>query len=463
MTRNAIGIDIGGTKIRAARIAADGAILEVITEATDRSAAGCLALCLSLTARLRDSGTVAIGAGVPGQVDFARQVVLSGGYVDLSTLPFAQRLASETGLPVVIDNDANMALVGETRIGAASGRGNAVLLTIGTGIGGAILEGGRILRGKGAAGQLGHLPVVPEGRRCVCGRRGCVETESSGTAFATHLAEAGLPAATRAEDLLERADRDPVARAVLVAWAAPLRRAIESLVTSVAPDLVLVGGGAGPVALRALGLVPAERSWFDAPVAGAALGDDAGVIGAALASLPAGRRVVLVNGVPASGKSGVAALIAKRTGWPLLALDTLKNPFLLEFAPVDRPTNRRYGRAAYQAIFDTIAQHPPETTFVVDAWFGFQPPEVLAGFLEVAGVAHVTEVWCHARPEVVGARYGARVATRPAGHPGLDYVPELVRLAEAAKPLGIGAVVEVDTETPVDAEALLQKVLAAAR
>lgn len=454
MPRTAIGIDIGGTNIRAARIAADGAILARRTVPTDRDPAGCLQVCLNLVATLRDETTAALGVGVPGQVDFSRQLAISGGYVDLSTIPFASLLADETGLPVTIDNDANMALVGESRCGAARGLSHVVLLTIGTGIGGAILDDGRLLRGRGTAGQLGHLTVVPEGRRCVCGRQGCVETESSGTAFGIHLAEAGLPAHLRVEDLLHRQSTDPIAARVLQAWAAPLRRAIDTLITTLAPEAVLIGGGAGAAALAALEGVPAATSWFEGPVRAAALGDDAGVTGAALAALGKGRRAVLVNGVPASGKSGVAAALSARTGWPVLSLDTVKNPFLTEFAPVDRPTNRRFGLAAYNAIFDMVAQHAPDATVIIDAWFGFQPPDILQAGIARAGMSQIVEIWCHARPSVVADRYARRVGTRPAGHPGLDYVPELEQLAARARSLGLFPSIAVDTEQPLDASAL---------
>ncbi|MBD1206188.1 MAG: ROK family protein [Rhodobacteraceae bacterium] len=452
MALNAIGIDIGGTHIRAARIAGDGTILDRRTLGTDRNAAACLQSCRDLVAALRDDATAAIGVGVPGQVDFAAQTALSGGYVDLSTLPFAQDLAAATGLPVTIDNDANMALVGEARAGAARGLSHAVLLTIGTGIGGAILDNGRLLRGRGTAGQLGHLTVVPDGRACVCGRRGCVETESSGTAFANHLAEAGLPPGLRAQDLLARSD--PAAEQVLHRWAAPLRHAIDTLITTLAPEAVLIGGGAGAGALAALDRFPPAQSWFAAPVIAAALGDDAGVTGAGMAALTAGRRAVLVNGVPASGKSDIAALLSARTGWPILSLDTVKNPFLLQFAPVDRPTNRRFGTAAYESIFDMVAQHAPDATVIIDAWFGFQPPEVLHAGLARAGITQVAQVWCHARPETIAARYAARVNSRPAGHPGLDYVPELQALAARARPLDGMPMVSADTEAPLDPDAL---------
>jgi glucokinase len=307
-----------------------------------------------------------------------------------------------------------------------------------------------VLRGRGAAGQLGHLTVDPQGRPCVCGRTGCVETVSSGTAFATHLAEAGLPAATRVEDLLARSDAP--AHAVLSAWARPLRAAIDTLIATCNPDLVLLGGGAGAAA--ALARFPAAPSWFQADVAAAQLGDDAGVIGAALSALPKPRRAVLVNGVPASGKSGVAKALAQATGWPVLTLDTVKAPFLAELAPVDRLMNRTPGRASYAAIFDLIAETAPGSTVIIDAWFGFQPPGVLEAGLTRAGVGPTVGLWCQAPPDTIGARYAARAGTRPAGHPGLDYVPELIALAGRARPLDRGPRQDVDTTRPLDSAAL---------
>jgi glucokinase len=384
MGPTALGIDIGGTHIRAARVGADGTILARASAPSSPDTGVVLQTCLSLIARLRDPTDAAIGIGVPGQVHVTTRRVLSGGYVDLSSLPFADLVEEATGLPVTLDNDASMALLGEVACGAARGARNVVMLTIGTGIGGAIMDQGRILRGRGAAGQLGHLSVDPQGRACVCGRIGCVETVSSGTAFGLHLAEAGLPPATRVEDLLARDDAP--ARAVLTAWAAPLRRAIDSLIATCNPDLVLLGGGAGAAALAALALVPPRPSWFhanlaaaalgdDADLAAATLGDDAGVVGAALSALPRPRRAVLVNGVPASGKSRVARALSDATGWPVLTLDTVKTPFLHELAPVDRTLNRTLGRASYAALFDLIADMPAGSTAIIDAWFGFQPPK----------------------------------------------------------------------------------------
>lgn len=174
------------------------------------------------------------------------------------------------------------------------------------------------------------------------------------------------------------------------------------------------------------------------------------------------KRAVLVNGVPASGKSTVARLVSDRFGWPLLALDAIKEPFFAELGIGDREYNRKLGRAAYAAIFNAIAGFPDGQTVIVEAWFGFQPPEVLAGHLARGGVGETLELWCHAPPEVVGRRYADRVALRPAGHPGLDYVPELVALAARAGPIGAGPLFSIDTTVPVDLDGLT-RFLAASR
>ena len=454
--RAAIGIDIGGTHIRAARVSEAGDILARLARPSSRDPSVVRDLCRALVAALITPEVKALGIGVPGQVIAREGRVLSGGYVDLSGTDFAADMAAATGLPVTLENDATMALLGEVARGAAQGCGNVVMLTIGTGIGGAILDNGQILRGRGTAGQLGHLTIDTPGRPCVCGRTGCVETVSSGTAFGLHLAEAGLPADTRAESLIARVN-DPVARGVILAWAAPLRRAIDTLIATCAPERVVIGGGAGSAAVAALATVPPRASWFDASVVAATLGDDAGMVGAALAALPRQRakRAVLVNGVPASGKSTVATSLAQATGWPILTLDTIKNPFLIELPPGDRLFNRSLGRASYAAIFDLMRDAPAGTTVIVDAWFGFQPAEVLAAGLTRAGITEVVELWCAAPPTTIGARYASRVDQRPAGHPGHDYVTELVALAERAQPTGRGPVFNVDTTNPIDQTGLL--------
>lgn len=450
----AIGIDIGGTRIRAARVSSSGALLSHLETPCPRDPEAVRDTCLRMVAELQMPEATAIGIGIPSRVIAEERRILPGGYVDLSDIGFAEAIEQASSLPVTLENDATMALIAEMACGAAQGCNSAVILTIGTGIGGAIVDRGRIVRGGALAGQLGHIPVEAPGRPCLCGRSGCVETTSSGTAFARHLEEAGLPAGTRIETLLAR--QDDAARRVITAWAAPLQRAIEALAAVLAPDCIVLGGGAGASAAAAIGRLPARSSWYDTPIRPAALGDRAGVIGAALAARPraAPKRAVLVNGVPASGKSTVARALSEATGWPVLALDTVKNPFLQALPPGDRAFNRVLGRAAYAAIFDLIRDAPAGATVIVDAWFGFQPVGVLQEGLRRAGVTESVELWCNLDPETTGRRYAARVDSRPAGHPGLDYVPELVALAARAEPTGIGPVLRVDTQSAPAPKAL---------
>ena len=289
MDRVALGFDLGGTHLRAARVAADGRIEGRTVEAISRDPSHVMARMVELSRELGGAGVEAIGIGVPGRVDARRREVLSGGYLDLAGLHVADRLAEATGKRIMLDNDCNMALVAEMARGAARHCANVVMFTIGTGIGGAIALDGRIARGAATAGQLGHLQVVDHGERCKCGRRGCVETTSSGSALGRHLAEAGLPQETRVEHLLaEAAAGDAAAGRVLDRWILPLRAAVDSMVAALAPDLVLLGGGLGGAACRALPRAPALAQWYQCPVRVAELGEDAGLVGAGLTAIGGG-------------------------------------------------------------------------------------------------------------------------------------------------------------------------------
>ena len=144
--------------------------------------------------------------------------------------------------------------------------------------------------------------------------------------------------------------------------------------------------------------------------------------------------VVLVNGVPASGKSTLARMLAAETGWPVLALDTIKEALFAHLGAGDRERNRLFGRASFQAIFAMIGDFPAASTAIVDAWFGFQPREVLVGHLRRAGVERAVEVWLRAPPELVSARYAERAKLRSDSHPGAEYAPELEALARRATP-----------------------------
>ena len=278
-----IGIDIGGTRMRAARVSACGNIEAFKATATPRSVETVIAALDLLIASVDGEDASSIGVGVPGRVDSLTGKILSGGFVDLSGVSLGDRLQTRKDRPIVVGNDAGMALVAEAAIGAAAGLKHVVLLTIGTGIGGAVMIDGRIYHGRLGAGQLGHITVNAGGEPCLCGRRGCLETMSSGSALRRLMTARGFAHTDSIEDLLRL--RDTAALNVLRDWALPLRAGIDSLVAAFDPERVVLGGGLGAAAVAALTEFPALSPWFQCETVAATCGDEAGVIGAALASI----------------------------------------------------------------------------------------------------------------------------------------------------------------------------------
>ncbi|CAI0729040.1 AAA family ATPase [Serratia quinivorans] len=167
------------------------------------------------------------------------------------------------------------------------------------------------------------------------------------------------------------------------------------------------------------------------------------------------KTVILVNGIPASGKSTLARALAQHFGLPYLSLDGIKEPFMAQLDNVDRELNRRLGYAAYQAIWSMVAQAPQRCIYVIDAWYGFQPRELLRQYLREAGVTQVLEVWNQISAKLAAERYAARLGQRSAGHPGAEYLPELRALAERAMPMAIGPVIHVDQALPLEIDRLV--------
>lgn len=277
-----IGVDIGGTNVRAARVSREGRLSGLLRTRTD-SAPSVAGLVADLCARLLDDDVEAIGIGVPGRLADDQTTIRSAGFVGLAGLRLGESVGAAVGRPAILDNDAHMALLAELQLGAASGARHVVMFTVGTGIGGAVAMDRIVLRGRGNAGQLGHLALDPLGPPCNCGRRGCSEVLASGTALGRLVREAGLPSSTTVEWLLARRSLEPAAEEVLCRWAGAWRNAIDTAVATLDPDIVVLGGGLGAAAVEALEACRPETSaWFECPVVTARLGDDAGVIGAGL-------------------------------------------------------------------------------------------------------------------------------------------------------------------------------------
>ena len=301
-----IGVDLGATKLlagtvdadlrvhhRAYRLSRPDAVVETIVEAVDE-------------AREAASGEVrAVGVGVPCLVEPATGAVMACNHFGLVDVPLRDLLAERIGLPLVVDNDATAALVAEWRYGAARGARTALILTIGTGVGGGIVADGRILRGAtGAAGELGHVVIDEAGPPCPgnCPNHGCLEAFVSGPA----LAREGLVRAEDAPDsALGRAlaagrevtgplvtelahDGDAAARSAIETLGRRLGTGITSLVNIFNPEVVVVGGGlvaAGDLLLAPARAVVAERALVPARdqvrIVPARFGDESGMLGAA--------------------------------------------------------------------------------------------------------------------------------------------------------------------------------------
>ena len=290
-----VGIDLGGTKTAAALVVADGTV-GVRAEAPTPAAEGPDAV-LDVVARLvaRVAGDAApggVGIGTAGIVDAAGRVVSAtetfAGWVGTDLVAGLGARLPARGTPIRVYNDVDAHLLGEAWLGAARGHTSALMVAVGTGVGGALLIGGRLVRGAhGAAGEIGHVPTAgAEGLRCPCGRFGHLEALAAGPAIArSYRLATGNAADARGVFGLAEAG-DPAAESVVRTAAAGLGRAIAGLVTTIDPSCVVVGGGvaeAGELWWRPLReafrneLVEA----FATPLAKAELGVSAAVLGAA--------------------------------------------------------------------------------------------------------------------------------------------------------------------------------------
>jgi glucokinase len=304
-----IGVDVGGTKIAGGLVDEAGTILARTrrdTPSTDPPAI--VRNIVAVVDELRgDHEVEGVGVGSAGFIDAARSTVLFAPNLAWRDVPVRDQVSGSTGLPVVVENDANAAAWGEFQFGAAEDVDDMVCVTVGTGIGGGVVLDGRLYRGAhGIGGELGHVRMVPDGYLCGCGNRGCVEQYASGRALvreARELADSHSVFATR---LLEMAGGDPEAitgpmvtraaqegdepaRELIADLGRWLGEALASFAAILDPAVFVIGGGvseAGDLLMK-----PATSAYHrnltgrgyrpEAEIRIATLGNDAGLVGAA--------------------------------------------------------------------------------------------------------------------------------------------------------------------------------------
>jgi glucokinase len=313
-----VGIDIGGTKVLGGVVDASGRVLARERRDTPgRSAAAVEDTIVGIVGRFgRDHDIAAVGIGAAGFVDAARASVLFSPHLAWRDEPIRDALRGRLGLPVVVDNDANTAALAEARFGSGAGHRFVLCVTLGTGIGGALVMDERVYRGAGGmAGEFGHMQVVPGGHRCPCGNRGCWEQYASGNALvrdARELLVAGSPVAHMLRErtggdpalltgpMVTAAARegDPLAIELLGDMGRWLGTGLAGLTAAFDPGCIVIGGGVSAAGELFLG---ATREAFSRQLVGrghrveprivlAALGPDAGFIGAADMARSAARR-----------------------------------------------------------------------------------------------------------------------------------------------------------------------------
>lgn len=287
------GIDIGGTKIAAGLVSSEGELSRRIERPTNPSdPQAIIDSVVEMVAELDgDQVARAVGVAAAAFLDRTRDRVYFAPNIAWSDFPLQDVLEERLGRPVTLENDANAAGWAEFQFGAAKHAHSMVMLTMGTGVGGAIVEDGRLLIGGfGAAGELGHIIIEPDGLLCGCGNRGCLEQYASGTALMREArADLGRPELTSEEMTELLVDGDLAAIAVLNKVCDAMGRGITSLVAVTDPEVVVIGGGVAKAGtLVSEPITQSFKRHYGAydrrpvpRIVVATMGNSAGVIGAA--------------------------------------------------------------------------------------------------------------------------------------------------------------------------------------
>ena len=290
----ALAVDVGGTRLRAALVDRKGRVMcrqSLPTPADEGAEAVVAAIARACFAVLSEDAVtrdLKIGLCAPGPLDAKRGIALATPTIrGFTGFPLRQAVKDAVGLEVTIENDGPCAALGEWTCGAGRGTSDFVYVTISTGIGGGIVSGGRLLRGRlGLAGHIGHIPIKPAGGAiCFCGQPGCWEAEASGSALQRKARSVGFSSLENAIDGASRVEASAVAFAE--AAADDIALGLVAVIHVLSPQRVVIGGG---VANAFDVLAPLIKSRVDArlmlPFRGveierSMLGDDAGLIGAA--------------------------------------------------------------------------------------------------------------------------------------------------------------------------------------
>ncbi len=293
-----IGVDIGGMSVKLAAVDENYNVLDKMRIPTGKKVTAdyiineIIAKCREL---MNKYNVVSVGIGSAGQIDPINGVVLRAGNLPFANEPVAVKVSEALGIPAYIDNDGTCALIGEKTAGACKGYDDAVIITIGTGIGGAIMMNDRMIRGHNfRAGELGHFVIDRNGEKCACGLHGCFEQYASASALIRQtraaaeehpesilakLCESGIDGKT-AFDAKEQGC--PVATAVLDEYGHIISDGINSLVYIFQPQMIVLSGGIANQGESLLNLFRHRLLMPDIKVATTSLDGNGGIIGAAL-------------------------------------------------------------------------------------------------------------------------------------------------------------------------------------
>jgi glucokinase len=291
-----IGVDVGGTTIKAAILDSDGLEYRRSEQPTPRHLgpdaviATTIEAIVELRAELPEGARLrAVGLVVPGIVDAEQGIAVYAANIGWQQLPLRQIVAEAVGLPVILDHDVRAAGLAELELGAGRGLQEVLFVALGTGIAAAVITRGQVSAGAtGRAGELGHLPVFPDGEWCACGQRGCTETYASAAALSRRYSAASGISDVPAKDVISRAAAgDRLADEIFQDAITALGRALVNYILLMDPELILIGGGmaaSGAAVLRPLTQeVQAGLAWRRAPaISNGKFAGDAGRRGAGI-------------------------------------------------------------------------------------------------------------------------------------------------------------------------------------